>query len=89
MIFQVTMAFVIDSSSSMANDLGHVKKYITQLLVEQERAKADATYVVTTFADPAIGNTRVCYGNTSSLLLGNGQRSILLILSRETVNVFV
>ena len=57
---QVTMAFVIDSSSSMANDLGHVKKYIRQLLVEQTRSGVDATYIVTTFSDPNIGQTRVC-----------------------------
>jgi len=56
---KVTMAFVIDSSSSMANDMGHVRKYISQLLVEQETSGADAVYIVTTFADPSIGNTRV------------------------------
>jgi len=56
---KVTMAFVIDSSSSMANDLGHVKKYIRQLLVEQTRSGVDATYIVTTFSDPNIGQTRV------------------------------
>ena len=54
------MAFVIDTSSSMANDMVHVIKYITQLLVEQERSGADATFIVTTYADPSIGETRVC-----------------------------
>jgi hypothetical protein len=53
------MAFVIDSSSSMANDLGHVRKYIRELLAEQQSSKAEAVYIVTTFADPSIGVTRV------------------------------
>ncbi|KAL5246940.1 hypothetical protein ACHWQZ_G018971 [Mnemiopsis leidyi] len=55
---QVTMSFVIDSSSSMANDMGHVRTYIEQLLVEQERSGTDATFIVTTFADPSIGETK-------------------------------
>ncbi len=53
------MAFVIDTSSSMENDMGHVREYINQLVVEQERSGADAVYVVTTFADPNIGRSEV------------------------------
>ena len=46
------MAFVIDTSSSMANDMAQVKQYILELVLEQERAGVKAEYTVTTFADP-------------------------------------
>ena len=45
------MAFVIDTSGSMANDMDHVKRYIRSLLVEQARSGVPATYVVTPFAE--------------------------------------
>lgn len=49
---RVVMAFVIDTSSSMANDMAQVKQYILELVLEQERAGVKAEYTVTTFADP-------------------------------------
>ena len=48
---QVTMAFVIDTSSSMKNDMGKVREYIKQLMLEQKKAGVDAEFIVTTFAD--------------------------------------
>ena len=51
---RVLMAFVIDTSSSMANDITQVKQYIRQLVNEQEKAGVSAQYSVTTFADPDV-----------------------------------
>ncbi|KAL5252819.1 hypothetical protein ACHWQZ_G015553 [Mnemiopsis leidyi] len=48
---KVTMAFVIDTSSSMQNDMGKVREYIKQLMLEQKKAGVDAEFIVTTFAD--------------------------------------
>ena len=45
------MAFVIDTSSSMKNDMGKVREYIKQLMLEQKKAGVDAEFIVTTFAD--------------------------------------
>ena len=45
------MAFVIDTSSSMQNDMGKVREYIKQLMLEQKKAGVDAEFIVTTFAD--------------------------------------
>jgi len=58
-MMQVAMAFVIDTSSSMENDMSHVREYIEQLLLEQERSGVSAVYIVTTYADPVIGPTKV------------------------------
>ena len=47
------MAFVIDTSSSMVNDISKVKDYIRRIVIEQQQARTGrAKYIVTTFADP-------------------------------------
>ena len=48
---QVTMAFVIDTSSSMKDDMTNVRKYIQELILEQQKAGVKAEFIVTTFAD--------------------------------------
>ncbi|XP_063678607.1 uncharacterized protein LOC134814427 [Bolinopsis microptera] len=48
---KVTMAFVIDTSSSMKDDMKNVRAYIQQLILEQQKAGVEAEFIVTTFAD--------------------------------------
>ena len=45
------MAFVIDTSSSMKDDMKNVRAYIQQLILEQQKAGVEAEFIVTTFAD--------------------------------------
>ena len=58
------MAFVIDTSSSMADDMAQVKSYIRELILEQEKSGVQADYTVTTFADPCKFDT--CSGRIQS-----------------------
>ena len=58
---QVTMAFVIDTSSSMKDDMTNVRKYIQELILEQQKAGVEAEFIVTTFADnPGISIADFC-----------------------------
>ena len=49
--FQAVFAFVIDTSSSMANDMNYVRQYIEQILIEQTNSGIKATYIVGTYAE--------------------------------------
>lgn len=53
---RVVMSFVIDTSSSMANDIAQVREYIHLLIIEQENSGVQVEYSVTTFADPLAHN---------------------------------
>lgn len=52
---RVTIAFVIDTSDSMSDDMNKVKHYISQLMTEQMKQNHPVTYIVAPFADPKIG----------------------------------
>ena len=48
---QITIAFVIDISSSMQDDMDNVRLYISKLVEEKQRSGVEAEFIVTTFAD--------------------------------------
>ena len=47
------MAFIIDVSDSMSDDMDKVKQYIDLIMNEQVSKNVSATFIVTTFADPS------------------------------------
>ena len=55
---KITVAFVIDTSKSMLNDMKQVNAYIDTILNEHVQSSKGVNYLVTTFSEPQTEKTR-------------------------------